>query len=225
MTVLIVGIVLGMAASGVVMAGLEAAYHAPRFVPHRFAVDRPTKAHVNEKKWLYALNSLLSVLLLIGPAVYAFPWLFTETEMAPWAIVVQALGVLLVYDLLYYVLHRWVFHSIRGMRWIHGLHHKVRTPNARESMFTHPTELAAGLGLLLFSTWLVGPVHVVGFGLAFVVYSVANVVIHSGIAFPSAPLCWLNLPARKHHGHHGVNPNKNFGSITPLWDRLFGTAL
>jgi sterol desaturase/sphingolipid hydroxylase (fatty acid hydroxylase superfamily) len=35
----------------------------------------------------------------------------------------------------------------------------------------------------------------------------------------------LNLWARKHHGHHGVDMNKNYGSVSPIWDLLFRTSV
>lgn len=225
MTVLLVGIGLTMITSAVVMAWLQRAYHSPELVAHRFREPQANRASEGEKYWLFQLNSLISVLMVFGAAIYGFDWLFTDQAVG-WGVgSVQAVSVILVYDLLYYAMHRWLFHQKKLMRFVHGLHHQARTPTARESLFTHPAELIAGLGLLLFSTWLVGPVHVVAFSVAFFVYSVMNVVIHSGVAFPSGPMRLFNLWARKHHGHHGVNMNKNFGSLTPVWDVLFRTAI
>jgi sterol desaturase/sphingolipid hydroxylase (fatty acid hydroxylase superfamily) len=33
-----------------------------------------------------------------------------------------------------------------------------------------------------------------------------------------------NLWARKHHGHHGVDMSKNYGSVSPIWDIVFDTS-
>jgi len=225
MTTLLIGIVFTLAASGAVMAGLDKAYHSPRFAEHHFAAPRPMRATEDERKWLYALNSLLSTLIIFGAAIYGFEWLFTADSIGIGWMLAQAVGILLVYDALYYALHRWVFHHRKLMRYVHGLHHRSRTPNARESIFTHPIELIAGLALFLFSTWIIGPVHVVAFSAAFLVYSLLNVIIHAGFAFPRGPLRLLNMWSRKHHGHHGVDPNKNFASLFPLWDVLLGTSI
>jgi sterol desaturase/sphingolipid hydroxylase (fatty acid hydroxylase superfamily) len=111
------------------------------------------------------------------------------------------------------------------MRHVHGLHHAARTPSARDSLYTHPVELVAGLSLLLLATRLVGPVHVGAFLLANLVYAQLNIVVHQGVAFPSGPWRLGNAWARKHHGHHGVDMNGNFANLTPFWDVLFGTAI
>ena len=225
MTWLLIGITLTMAASGLVMNLLQRAHGWDRYVPHRFAAPANIRVTEREKRVLFGVNSVLSVGLVYGAALVGTGWLFVEGPVSAWTIVLQASGILLVYDILYYALHRWVFHDKRLMRHVHGLHHRARTPTAEESLFTHPVELVAGLALLMGSTWLVGPVHVVAFCVAFFVYSLLNVVIHSGIAFPGAPLSVLNPWARSHHGHHGVDMNGNYGSLTPIWDRLLGTAI
>lgn len=223
MTLLLAGIAISMAASGLTMAALEKAFHSPRYAEHHFRKAHPTRATEAEKRRLYALNSLLSVLLIFGAAWLGYGTLFVETPTSPGVIALQATALLVAYDVLYYGLHRWVFHHPKLMRYVHRLHHLAVTPSAQESIYTHPVELVAGLALLLSCTWIVGPVHVVAFTIAFFVYSLLNVIIHSGVAFPRGPLRLLNAPARHHHGHHGVNANRNFGSITPVWDALFRT--
>jgi sterol desaturase/sphingolipid hydroxylase (fatty acid hydroxylase superfamily) len=135
----------------------------------------------------------------------------------------QAAGILLVYDFAYYGLHRAMHHK-RIMRFVHGVHHRAKSPTALESFYLHPAELLAGLALLFGSTWLVGPVHVYAFAAAFFVYSTLNILIHSGLDFGcrwSAPIDFLS---RKHHVHHFNDFSKNYSSLTPLPDLFFGSA-
>jgi sterol desaturase/sphingolipid hydroxylase (fatty acid hydroxylase superfamily) len=61
------------------------------------------------------------------------------------------------------------------------------------------------------------------FAAAFFVYSTINILIHSGIRFPSYPLALFNGPAESHFKHHLSHPRANFASMTPIWDTVFGT--
>lgn len=225
MTILLIGLGVTLAINGVTMSLVERAFHAPGLAAHHFREPIPTRATDAEKRRLFALNSALSLAILFGSAVLLFPRLFTVAPAGIGRVLFQALAILLIYDGLYYALHRFAFHHRRLMRYVHGLHHSARTPSARESLYTHPVEVALGLSLFLFSTWLVGPVSVPAFLIANVVYSQMNILIHSGIAFPSGPMRLFNLWARAHHGHHGVDMNKNFASLSPIWDALFGTSV
>ncbi len=82
---------------------------------------------------------------------------------------------------------------------------------------------AAGLLLLAFSTWLVGPVHPYSYGLVFFLYSQMNILVHCGLDL-RGPLAPFGFMARKHDGHHKHMKAGNFASITPLWDLVFRTA-
>jgi sterol desaturase/sphingolipid hydroxylase (fatty acid hydroxylase superfamily) len=115
-------------------------------------------------------------------------------------------------------------HHKKVMRWVHGVHHRARTPSALESFYLHPLELLAGLFLLLFSTYLLGPVHSHAFVAAFFVYSTLNIVIHSGLDFPHPLLAPVGFLVRKHQVHHLDDFGKNYSSLTPLPDLVFGTA-
>ena len=107
---------------------------------------------------------------------------------------------------------------------MHAVHHRVRTPFARDSLYVHPLETAGGVGLLLVSVAAVGPVTVPGFGLAFLVYSLLNVFIHSAFHVPHPVFAPLNAMARNHDTHHASMRGGYYGSITPVWDLLFRTA-
>ena len=81
------------------------------------------------------------------------------------------------------------------------------------------------LGLLFASMWVVGPVHVHAFAATFLVYSTLNIVVHAGLATRSPLLAPIDFLIRKHHAHHATDPRRNYSTLTPLPDLLFGTAL
>jgi sterol desaturase/sphingolipid hydroxylase (fatty acid hydroxylase superfamily) len=70
----------------------------------------------------------------------------------------------------------------------------------------------------------VGPVNIYTFAGVFVIYSCLNILNHTGLDLPFFPFRTLSYLARKHDGHHISMRSGNYASITPLFDRLFGTA-
>lgn len=222
MTFLLLASAAIMAGSGLLMTVLERAYHRDGGPAHVAA--KPRRVEEAEMRRLFALNSVLSVALLLGVPALAYPWLFREGPVEAWRVVAEAVAVLALYDLGYYFMHRGIHHK-RVMRYVHRVHHLVRAPTARESMYVHPVEFVAGILLLFLCVAALGGVHVTSYLVALVPFQAINVVIHCGLEFRSFPLRLLNAWSRDHHGHHGVDVNRNFGQFTLLWDRLFGTVL
>ena len=101
------------------------------------------------------------------------------------------------------------------------MHHRARNPTALESFYLHPIELFAGIILMLAATVVVGPINHVAYLIVFFVYSILNIIVHSGLNLPlMGP---TNFLTRKHHVHHQDDFGKNFSSLTPLPDLFFGT--
>lgn len=209
---------------GLLIAGLAALYYLPRFGHLRLSPRPAVKAPVSQRLRVGATIGALSLVFVLGP-LFAAPRVFLDGESAGgWVVAGQALAILVVYDFAYYAFHR-TLHVKRLMRFAHGVHHRARNPSAFESFYMHPLELAGGLGLLFAATWLVGPVHPAAFLAAFFVYSTMNIVIHAGVRLPGGLLVApVNFFIRKHHVHHQDDFGKNFSSLTPLPDVVFGTA-
>ncbi|MAQ16358.1 MAG: hypothetical protein CMN30_16405 [Sandaracinus sp.] len=205
----------------VLLGSLAWAYHSPRFADRRLS-DRPSiKVDPRNRLMVMAMISTLSLAAVMGPSYLLFDHLVHFEPTAWWVVALQAIGILTIYDFVYYVLHRTLHHK-KLMRLVHGMHHRVRNPSALESFYLHPIELLAGLGLLFGSTLLIGPVHVSAFLIAFFVYSTLNIVIHSGLDLRFfGP---LNFLTKKHQVHHLNDMSKNYSSLTPLPDLIFGTA-
>jgi sterol desaturase/sphingolipid hydroxylase (fatty acid hydroxylase superfamily) len=167
------------------------------------------------------LNAVTSTALVYGFIYLLGSRLFTAEVPSLLRGGLEVLGILAVYDVLYYLMHRYVFHEWALLRPIHAVHHRVRFPTTIDSLFLHPLEGFAGLGLLMFCTWAVGPVHPYTFGACFFVYTWLNIIIHGGVDFP---IPYLGLLARKHARHHVDMKAGNYASISPLPDMIFGTA-
>ena len=214
-----------LAISGMVMALLAIAFEWPVSEPYRI---RPQKVRRLDRIKLYSLilaNSALSIAMLYGTAWVAYEAFFYETAAPIWIIALEVVGILLLYDFLYYLLHRFLLHGpIKPLYKVHVLHHTASNPRAQDSLYVHPFETMLGLALLLLSTWIVGPIHVWSFVVLFGVYSLMNIIIHGGLRLPFFPFRFLGYMAKKHDTHHKSMKSGNYASITPVFDLLFRTA-
>ncbi len=225
MTTLLVIITAVLMFNGLLMAYLHWAFHAPRFAQHRFRAQ-PVKMRIDERQRLRnaLLNGIIPVSIFYAYVILGFSRVLVEGPVSWLTIIWQVVFVLTVYDLGYYWMHRYA-HTQKWMMKIHAVHHKARYPSARDSLWIHHYENVAGVSLLLVTLTLLGPIHVYSFALMFWIYTASNIIIHSGVAFPRYPLRLFNGLAEQHYGHHMVNMNRNFATITKFWDRVFGTSL
>jgi len=132
---------------------------------------------------------------------------------------------LLVYDFLYYWLHR-ALHRSDALWTIHKLHHTETQVNVTTTLRVHWLEEVLKLIFiilpvsLLFDSppaaagWLAG---ILGLWLFFV---------HANMRISFGPLSWLMVSPATHRIHHSLDPvlsNRNFAVIFPIWDVIFGT--
>jgi sterol desaturase/sphingolipid hydroxylase (fatty acid hydroxylase superfamily) len=222
MSVYVILLVL-VSLSGATMAVLSLGYGRPVAEGLRIREERTRRLGGRPYAVRAIGNALLSAALVFG-LMYALHdrVLYYEAPVW-WRYPVEALAILVVYDFLYYLLHRYPFHQWSVLKRVHAVHHQAKYPRAVDSLFLHPVENILGLILLMGCVWLVGPVHVYSFAAAFFVHSQVNVVVHGGLDLPG-PLRFLGALARKHDRHHQSMRAGNYASITPLPDLLFGTA-
>ena len=207
---------------GALLAFLAWAYHSERFAKHRISPMESMKVPKKTRLINIAVSSVLSLVVLFGLTYLIYPYTFHTNPTPVWRVLLEIFAILLVYDFAYYWLHRFMHHK-SVMRLVHGVHHAVRNPTAMESFYLHPAELFAGLALLLACTWLIGPVHGYAFAAVFFLHSSLNIVVHSGLLSGSKLLAPIDHLTRKHHVHHMADREKNYASLTPLPDMLFGT--
>lgn len=217
-------LVIVLLLSGVIMLVTKLAYHWPALAGARIHPDPGRKLRGAR---LY--RSVFGNMVFSGALVFAFtygalPWLVAESDRAwPW-LLAHAAAVLLVYDFFYYFLHRYAFHEWKVLRRVHAVHHRVRHPHSVDSLYLHPLESFLGQGLLFCCIALLGPLHPVAFVLVVGVHSILNILVHSGLDLPLFPFKTLGFLARKHDLHHVSMKGGNYASLTPFFDRLFGTA-
>lgn len=217
-------LVVVLSISGVFLAALSAFVDGAWHRRHMVREDRAPKVTPAEHRRSQVWNSIASTGLVFAVTNLARPHLFVDGPRPAWRIAAEIVAVLLAYDLGYYLLHRFAFHKWSVGSRIHAVHHRIRTPYARDSLYIHPVETLAGVGLLLACTWLVGPIGVWSFGGVFLVYSLLNIFIHSAFHLPFFPFRWLSALPAHHDAHHRSMKGGYYASITPIWDVVFGTA-
>jgi len=221
---LLASLVIVLALSGVLMLVAALGYRSPAFARFRLEDDPNRKVHGLGLYGRVFANMAFSAVLVFAMAYGGYDLLFTDAPSSVWRSAVQFVAILGIYDFLYYLMHRFAFHQWAWLKKVHVVHHKVRHPNAVDSLYLHPIETFLGLFLLMCCTALVGPVSPATFGVVFAVYSFLNILVHAGLDIPIPGLRTFGMLARKHDIHHTSMRGGNFASITVLWDRVFGTA-
>lgn len=130
---------------------------------------------------------------------------------------------LLVYDICLYWVHRWL-HG--GWRWpMHAVHHSDTELNFLSWSRGHALEQSfIAIGVLLGSSWL-------GLSLQEVAYltlakALHQYYVHSNIDWDHGPLKYIIASPQYHRWHHAEKEeawDKNFASIFPFLDVLWGT--
>jgi len=212
-----------MTASGALMGGLVLAFRSPITEGIRIREEDGRKI-AGMRLWAkLGANSATSVALLFGLSWVAYDWLFYAAAASAGRMLFEIFAVLALYDFLYYLAHRFLFHG-KLMHRFHAVHHAAKYPQAMDSLYVHPVETVVGLVLLMGSTAVIGPVNVWSFGILFLIYSLMNILIHSGLDVPFAAMAPFNAMAKKHDRHHVSMKSGNYASITPICDHIFGTA-
>lgn len=134
-----------------------------------------------------------------------------------------------------YIAHRYLFHlrpkTALGERIIyivHGNHHEFPRDRQRLFMPPIPSLLLAGtifsiffaISYLLTGTGNYALVFFPGFITGYLIYVSLHYAIHS-----MPPPKFIKGLWRHHHMHHYKYPEKAFGVSSPVWDKVFGTAV
>jgi sterol desaturase/sphingolipid hydroxylase (fatty acid hydroxylase superfamily) len=173
----------------------------------------------------------LNLTCLIGGTALTLPWvehLFTMKTPSPLVVALDVLFVFLVDDLYFYGFHRLIHENRFLYRKVHRVHHKAFAPLPLDFIYVHPFELMGGMvGPVLGVAILIG-VHGQLSAYSFCAYTLLRQThelnLHSGIRSLLSRLLPF-LGATDHHDFHHRYPTKgNYGSVTSLWDRMFGTV-
>jgi sterol desaturase/sphingolipid hydroxylase (fatty acid hydroxylase superfamily) len=134
------------------------------------------------------------------------------------------LGIVL-WTLLEYLLHRFVFHRYRGI--FGSYHHEHHgAPRNITYLFVRPVYSIGVSVLLVGAVWLMTGKLVevlelmAGIWVGYLYYE----SVHYRIHFSPAERGWIGRQRRAHFRHHFRNNRKWFGVTTPLWDYIFRTT-
>ncbi len=230
------GIMMGgiFALTGILMALMSASFHWSFVAKHRTRTELPRKIDAAEHKRAVMMNSVLSTAIFACITVVFFDVLLYAGPLVPERLCFEIASMLLLYDFLYYLTHRFVFHEWSvGQKW-HRIHHRIRSPRTKDSLYIHPMETILGVAMMIISIVITGllaatlfgganGLHILAFGIGFFIYSVLNLFIHSALQLPFFPFNLLGPLCKHHDMHHSSMRGGYYASITPIWDMLLCT--
>ncbi len=170
--------------------------------------------------WLYPI--LAGILFLWARA--------DEPSRAPLDYILWVLSGGLLWTLVEYGMHRFVFHSApsspRLARIVHGLHldHHHDPRDARKILVRPQTSLPLSLVILGVTYWGTGsPVEAAGImtgvWAGFLYYEWVHYRVHTS----SSVRRGMDGQRRRHFHHHFIDDRKRFGVTSPFWDWVFRT--
>lgn len=133
---------------------------------------------------------------------------------------------LVIADFFYYWFHR-LQHRNAWLWRFHAVHHSFRNMSAINSPH-HFTEEMFRIPLAILPVILLFRISGATPAWFMTILGIHGYYIHSSTRLNFGPLRWVLADNRMHRVHHSLDPahfDKNFASVTPLWDVLFKTAV
>jgi sterol desaturase/sphingolipid hydroxylase (fatty acid hydroxylase superfamily) len=188
-------------------------------------MDAPKREMKRYPPLLHA-SARVGLVMNLAFFLFAAPFVVDLASRPLWQYAVEILSILLVFDFLYYLTHRFLFHG-NSLRKIHAVHHQVRRPSHIDALYVHPTETAIGLFLYMGTALLLpaffGPFSAFSMAIATVVFTQVNIINHTYFELPYFPFKTLDYMTTKHHRHHESMDMGNYATLTMAYDYLFGT--
>lgn len=139
-------------------------------------------------------------------------------------VLVQFIVLILLVDLIWYVYHR-SFHTFPVLWKFHSLHHNSNQLHVLNNGRVHPAEVfVLFLIIMVMVEFIDVPSAVLNWYFAFQL--TVGLLTHSNVAVYSGWLSWIFNTPEMHHWHHSrlrKEHDKNYGSVSMVWDHLFGT--
>jgi sterol desaturase/sphingolipid hydroxylase (fatty acid hydroxylase superfamily) len=213
------------------MIGKRLAFLIPAFIEMRelnAEADKPkmakdsyrAAAKASSKVGMYTNLAFFLLLLPFSVSFESRPW---------WQFIVETFAILTIFDFMYYLTHRFIFHG-DPMRKIHALHHQARNPTHMDALYVHPLETFIGLSLFLISIPMVGlifggPVNAFAAALATLYFTQFNTINHIYTSLPKDRWLFRRIDyiTGVHRSHHIDMSHGNYATLTMLYDKVFGT--
>ena len=175
---------------------------------------------------VHPVTPLVLYVPVVGYMLYSSVW---QRQLSIVAVTALFLLGVLLWTLIEYLIHRYVFHYEPKTRWgkqlhyvIHGVHHDY--PNDARRLVMPPVVsiplafLFYGLFLLFFGS-LTPPVFA-GLVFGYVCYDMLHYATHH-LAMKRGTWLWLK---QYHLRHHFKDDEVGYGISSPLWDYVFRTT-
>jgi sterol desaturase/sphingolipid hydroxylase (fatty acid hydroxylase superfamily) len=205
------------------------AFRVPALQRMRELNREADRVKLSRKRYSEAVRENTRAALFTNAAFYVavLPFCLSLEPRPLWRHAVDAVLVLMVFDFLYYLTHRFLFHG-RALRKVHALHHQARTPTYVDGLYVHPLETAIGLALFLGSIPLIaaltgGPLNAFSMAVATLIFTQLNTINHCYVNLPHFPFRTLSRITALHAAHHVDMNHGNYATLTMVYDRLFGT--
>ena len=187
--------------------------------------DKPKKA-IPKYRPIIKANAKIGLYLHLVFFLLLVPFVITFEAQPWWKYLTDALLIILVYDFLYYLMHRFLFHGPILKR-VHGLHHQCRDISFIDSRYVHPVETFMG-SALFFATAVglpavLGDFHVASFIAAQFVWNNVNQINHTKFNLDYFPYKAVDYLTTMHAKHHIDMNHGNYSTLSPLYDWMFGT--
>jgi sterol desaturase/sphingolipid hydroxylase (fatty acid hydroxylase superfamily) len=185
----------------------------------------------------YFVSTFLPSVVLLIPLTVAAYFAFKivpggwRAEVASWPIWVRGLAAFVVADFGFYWGHRWA-HQFPLLWRFHSVHHDPKHVYFLISARAHPVDNAfiRLCGLI--------PIYIIGLGapqtvqgtmiatLLMLLVTFWGFFIHANVRWRFGPFEWLIATPAFHLWHHTLSGprDRNFASMLPCWDWLFGTS-
>lgn len=155
------------------------------------------------------------------------PFVISFESMPWWQFFIDSFVILMVYDFIYYITHRFLFHDGGPLVWMHAVHHQMRNPCRMDASYIHPLEVAIGLGeymgTVVLLSFFMGDFHLYTLLFTWMVFSEVNQHNHDRQESDKFPFKYLKYAADMHHVHHSRFTSGNYATISLLYDWMFGT--
>jgi dihydroceramide fatty acyl 2-hydroxylase len=183
-----------------------------------------------ERRWMERLSRthpaapfLFWLPALCWPALRA-----VQSGLGALTLTLLATAGVLLWSLLEYVIHRFIFHHAGTRPWqrrlhflVHGVHHEYPR-DADRLVMPLGVSIPAGVAFYLGLRAALGPAGdpvFVGLVLGYLAYDGMHYAIHH---FPMRSR-WARRVKRHHMIHHHAEEGARWGVSSPLWDWVFGT--
>ena len=228
---------LSVAAAAIIFSltfiGTKAAAHIPVLREAQeankiaFAEKMAKPAYAANQAWNRKWSGLF-ILVVFGIFV---PFSITLEPQPWWRVPLDCFVILMVYDFVYYLTHRFTFHDTEWyegpLKWMHAIHHRQHNPVKWDGSYIHPLEIAIGLGLYSVTIFVLarfmGNFNIVSIVVTFIAFSAINNQNHARWTVDRFPFRSWAYASRMHHFHHVRFTGGNYATITLLYDWLFGT--